>query len=237
MPTGVVKFMTDKARATERERILHLTAARDLKLYAASHDARLLITDPELDLDGYDFAMSSGFESVYVQSKATLKKGGARSWDVRAALLKPSFYNRDLIPALDGYTAWGMEVGGDGGVLLHVVDQEASDLQDLRIEYRYLDVFWLIGVAIGATMRPAQSRNRALALLRQIRDAETDDKIRLNFGDFAQLPSVEALAALRLHIGVNSNWAGIGRWKKELTDPSPLSEHLRLVWPGIEAVR
>jgi hypothetical protein len=129
-----------------------------------------------------------------------------------------------------------MEVGGDGGVLLHVDDQHAADLKNLRIEYRYLDVFWLIGVAVGATMRPARSRSRALALLRQIRDAETDDKIRLNFGDFAQLPSVEALAALRLHIGVNSNWASIGRWKEELTDPSPLSEHLRDIWPGIQAV-
>lgn len=237
MPSDVAKFLTDKTRATERERILHLTAARDLKLYAASHGARLLITDPELDLDGYDFAMSSEFESIYVQSKATLNKGGARSWYVRAALLKPSFYNRDLIPALDGYTAWGMEVGGDGGVLLHVVDQEASDLRDLQVEYRYLDVFWLIGIAVGGTTRPARSRNRALSLLRQIRDAETDDKIKLNFGDFARLPSVEALAALRLHIGVKSNWASIGRWKKELTDPSPLPEHLRLVWPGIQAVQ
>lgn len=236
MPSDVAKFMTDKTRATERERILHLTAARDLKLYAASHGLRLLITDPELDLDGYDFAMSSEFESVYVQSKATLKKGGARSWDVRAALLKPSFYNRELIPALDGYTAWGMESGGDGGVLLHVVDQEASNLKDLRIEYRYLDVFWLIAVAIGATKRSARSRSRALALLRQIRDAETNDKIQLNFGDFARLPSVESLAALRLHIGVNSNWASIGRFKKELTDPSPLPESVRLLWPGIQAV-
>ena len=236
MPTDVAKFMSDKTRATERERILHLTAARDLKLYAASHGERLLITDPELDLDGYDFAMSSEFESVYVQSKVTLKIGGARSWDVRAALLKPSFYNRDLIPALDGYTAWGMETGGDGGVLLHVVDQEASNLNDLRIEYRYLDVFWLIAVAIGATMRPARSRRRALDLLREIRDAATNDKIRLNFGDFAQLPSVESLAALRLHIGVYSNWASIGKLKKELSDPSPLCEDQRIFWPGIQGV-
>lgn len=236
MPSNIVEFLTDKTRATERERILHLTATRDLKLHAAAHGMRLLISEPELDLDGYDFAMWSEFEAIYVQSKATLKYGGARSWNVRAALLKPSFYNRDLIPMLDGINTWGMETGGDGGVLLHVVDQETSTLQNLVIEYRYLDIFWLIGVAAGAISKTERARRRALTLLRQIRDAETNDKIKLNVGDFARLPCVEAIAALRLHIGANSNWASVGKLVSELNAPPSLPQEYRCIWPGIRGV-
>lgn len=236
MSSNVAAFLTDKTRATERERILHLTAARDLKLYAAAHKERLLISEPELDLDGYDFAMWSEFETIYIQSKATLKSGGARSWHVRAALLKPSFYNRDLIPPLDGVKTWGMEVGGDGGVLLHVVDQETSTLQNLVIEYRYLDVFWLIGVAAGAIRKTERARGRALSLLREIRDAGTDEKIKLNMGDFARLPCVEAIVALRLHIGVHSNWASVGRLVAELSALPSLPEAYQKIWPGIQGV-
>lgn len=231
----MTEFWGDKARATERERILHLSAARDLKLHAATHGARLLISEPELDLDGYDFAMWSEFEAVYIQSKSTLKHGGARSWYVRAALLKPSFYNRDLIPALDGVNTWGMEVGGDGGVLLHVIDQKASTMQNLVVEYRYLDIFWLIGVTAGAIKKSEKARLRALNLIREIRDAGSNDRIKLNLGDFARLPCVEAIAALRLHIGASSNWATVGQLVSELSAPPSLA-HFEPIWTGIEGV-
>lgn len=192
---------------TERERLLHLTAAQTLRLHAARHGRRLMITQPDLDLEGFDFVLSSDYEPVHIQSKGTLKRGGRRKWKIRAALLKPSFHDRDLVPQMDGWKVGGFDVGSTGGVLVHVIDEVAAAAGRFEVAYRYLDVFWLIGVVSGRAGRSQAHRERALGLLRQIRAAGDDGLIELRFDDFARLASVAALADLRLHVAGFSNWA------------------------------
>lgn len=218
---------------TERERLLHLTAAQQLRLHAARFDTRLMITEPEIDNEGFDFTISSEFESLFIQSKGTLSKGGARSWWVRAALIKPSFYNRDLMPNLDNAIVGGYSTGATGGVLLHVIDEEAADADRWEVSYRYLDIFWLIAVSSGVACRSEKERKRALELLRAIRSADDEQRIELKFADFAKLKSVAALAALRLHIGAMSNWASTCHLGEDLALPPSQLEGIELLWHGV----
>jgi len=218
---------------TERERLLHLTAAQQLRLHAARYDARLMITEPEIDNEGFDFTVSSEFESLYLQSKGTLSKGGARSWKIRAALIKPSFYNRDLMPDLDNAKVGGYATGATGGVLLHVIDEDAADANRWEVRYRYLDIFWLIAVSSGVACRSEKERERALELLRAIRSADDKQHIELRFTDFAKLKSVAALAVLRLHIGAMSNWASTCHLGGDLASPPRDIEGIDLLWHGV----
>ncbi|WP_156398815.1 hypothetical protein [Methylobacterium sp. Leaf469] len=217
---------------TERERLLHLSAAQELKLHAAKHDARLMITEPEIDIEGFDFTISSEFESLYVQSKGTLKKGGKKSWNIRAALLKPSFYNRDLMPDLDGLKVGGYAIGATGGVLLHIIDEAAAEAGCLQISYRYLDIYWLVGVASGVAGLPLIARQRALELLRIIREADDEESVKLNITDFAKLRSLSALANFRLHIGGLSNWASGCHTHCDLAELRDPDDHF-LFWQGV----
>lgn len=229
------KFISESHRMTERERLLHLTAAQELKLHAAKHDARLMITEPEIDIEGFDFTISSEFESVYLQSKGTLKKGGAKSWCIRAALLKPSFYNRDLMPDLDGYKVGGYAIGATGGVLLHIIDEDAADADRLEISYRYLDIYWLIGVASGVAGRSEIDRKRAIELLRIIREADDEKRIELKLADFAKLKSLSAIPVLRLHIGGMSNWASSCHAGRDLAELGNPGDHA-LAWAGVRGL-
>lgn len=228
------EFIVAPRRMTERERLLHLTAAQELKLHAAKHDARLMITEPEIDIEGFDFTISSEFESVYLQSKGTLKRGGARKWPIRAALLKPSFYNRCLMPNLDGCKVGGYATGATGGVLLHIIDEDAADAGRLEISYRYLDIYWLIGVASGVA-GPTFDRGRSIDLLRKIRAADDEQRIELKLADFAKLNSLSAISILRLHIGGESNWASSCHAHCDLADLSDPGHHA-LAWNGVRAL-
>lgn len=225
--------MTDPAHSIERERLLYITAVQELKLYAAIHGSRIMVTEPELDIEGFDFVVASNFEQIHIQSKATLHPGGAKVWKIRASLVKESFYDRDLMPDMDGQAVGGYSTGATGGVLIHVIDGEAADVDQLKVSYRYLDVFWLIGVAAGMAGHTMRKRKRALDLLRQIRDADEDQKILFRINDFAKLNSVTDVAFLRLHIGGMSNWASRC---KSTTDLSLLKasvdQPLSLLWPG-----
>jgi hypothetical protein len=230
-------FIASPSQSIERERLLHLTIAREFKLHAAIHGARLMITEPELDIEGFDFSISSEFESVYIQSKGTMTRSGRESWQIRAALLKPSFYNRDLMPDLDGCKVGGYATGATGGVLLHIIDEDAAARDRLEITYRYLDIYWLVAVASGIAGRPPPARERALALLRDMRDADDAGHISLRRGDFAKLNSVTAIATLRLHIGGMSNWASTCHTDADLAALHDLDGDSRLLlWPGVKAL-
>lgn len=233
MSTQFLKFLTTPACSIERERLLHLTATHQLKLYAAIHGQRLMITEPELDLEGFDFTISSEFESVHLQSKGTLKQGGSKRWKIRAALLKPSFYNRDLMPNMDGQLLGGFSTGATGGVLLHVIDNDAVKAGRLEITYRYLDVYWLIGVASGAAGLPQKQKTRALQILREMRGSDDEQKITLRISDFASLNSVADIAFLRLNVGGMSNWASSCHSGIDLADIKALdNQDVTFTWPG-----
>jgi hypothetical protein len=231
MSNQLRKFLTESKYSLERERLLHLTAIQELKLYAAMNRQKLMVTEPEIDIEGFDFVLSSEFESVHLQSKGTLYKSGRKSWKIRAALIKPSFYNRDLVPDMDGLKVGGFATGATGGVVLHVIDDVAADAGRLAVSYYYLDVYWLIGIASGAGNRPKRRRERALAILRQMRKADDDERLDLRISDFAKLSSVNDIAALRLHIGGISNWMSRCHYNVDLgllADPNPSLPH----WPG-----
>ena len=237
MRSHLHSFLSSSTHSTERERLLHLTALRDLKLYAAVHGERVMITEPELDIEGFDFVISNAFEMIHLQSKATLICGGKRRWKVRAALIKASMYNRDLMPNLDGLPVSGFSTGATGGVLLHVIDADGSSNESLKISYRYLDIYWLIGVASGVAGQSRQKRERALTFLREIRDANDSAHIELRFGDFACLRSITDIALLRLHIGGMSNWASACHQRADLTNLNEPNLELSTLWPGRDLCR
>ena len=222
-------------KTVERERLLHLTAVHELKLHGARHDARIMVTEPELDIEGFDFTISSDFESIYIQSKGTLNRGGARSWNIRAAILNPSFYNRDLMPILDGTPLCNYAIGATGGVLIHVIDLDAANEERFVVNYCYLDVFWLIGVASGVAGRDGRARARALDLLRQIRNANEIQLIRLRFSDFAKLISVTSVAKFRLHVGNPSNWASACHTHNDLAMAAAPNDAAMHLWAAVRA--
>lgn len=228
-------FISAPRHTVERERLLHLKAALELRLHAAKFGSRILVSEPEIDVEGFDFTLSSEFESLCIQSKGTLKSSGARSWQIRAALIKPSFYNRDLMPDLDGYKVGGYSLGGTGGILLHIIDDDAATSDVFDVSYRYLDIYWLIGVASGVAGKSLKMRKRALQLLRDIRAADDDQVIQLRLSDFAKLKSLPVLAMLRLHVGFRSNWASschAGGDLAELGEPGDFA----LAWEAIRGL-
>ena len=228
-------FISAPQHTVERERLLHLTVAQQLKLYAAKSGVRLMITEPELDIEGFDFVISSEFESIYIQSKGRLKQGGAKQWKIRAALLKPSLYNSDLVPELDGYKIGGYATGASGGVLIHEIDEGGADAGEFNVSYYYLDIFWLIGVASGVAGRPQLQRKRAVELLRKIRAADDVQRVTIHLKDFARLKSIASLAYLRLHVSGPSNWASSCYARGDLAELGCAGD-FAIFWQGVRDV-
>lgn len=232
-----MKFVSGPKHSIERERLLYLTAVQELKLFAAIHGEQLMVTEPELDIEGFDFTITTQFESVYLQSKGTLNPGGQRQWQIRAALIKPSFYNRDVMPYLDGSPVGGYTIGATGGVVIHMIEKEAAARDLLEVSYYYLDIFWLIAVASGAAGLGRKKKNRALDLLRKIRSADDNERVTLRLTDFAKLKSFASIAALRLHVGGPSNWISASNKRGELSDEAnQVSAVWTLMWPGVDAL-
>lgn len=195
-------FMKDAASTKARERLLHTKAVFDMRLHAAIEGHQIQFTEPEIDNEGFDFTVVADYTSLYIQNKAAIRPGGARSWNVWARLLKVSSEDRNTVPLLDGDPVGRYEVGATGGVLIHLVDWHKADQEGvLAVKYRYFDIYYAIAVARGMMAAKNFPPEEALRLIREIRDASPDDRLVLQNRHCLPIRSPAAVPALRLGMG------------------------------------
>lgn len=78
---SLADFCVEPANYVARERMLHMKAVLEMKIAAASCGIQLQMTEPEIDNQGFDFTIASGYDLLYVQNKSTLDNSGVSSWD------------------------------------------------------------------------------------------------------------------------------------------------------------
>lgn len=190
-----------------RERLLHMRVAFEMKLHAAISQQPLLVTEPEIDDSGYDFAVavSREFDQLFIQSKSALSETGAKSWNIRGALLQPSWHDLDIVPSVDGSPIGTF--GATGGVLLQIIDEAAAKNDELKITYFYFDVFFALGVAFDLWLSPNFSSEDAFDLLRRIQNVpDLDARLSIPKAAFLPIKSPAAIVALRLHLPTPCNY-------------------------------
>lgn len=206
MPLEV--FLRDPSAYVARERLLFAKVAFELKLIAARDNAQLQITEPEIDNIGHDFFASIDFNGIYLQNKSVLSDASTDRWEVHCKFLQTSFENRDIAPKIDTLPV-GLE-GGYGGVLLHEVDMSAAANDDLLVRYSYFDINLANLVRQSVISLPGFSPKEADDLLRELTYAGSGARVTLKRAWLLPITGIEAIAALRMHIGSFSNWMSLG---------------------------
>jgi hypothetical protein len=188
-----------------RERLMHVRAIAEMKLHGALHDAVILVSEPEIDMDGYDCSVTSEYDSILIQNKVALSRNGAREWSVRGSLLRPGFGDRDLLPLFRGLPLWA-SLGGAGCVLLHLVDEDAAGRDELKVTYHLCDIFYLAAVAFGVAASDRMTAHDAGHVLRAIQNSGDGDHVTLPRRAFLPLKSAASIVALRLGIPAQNNY-------------------------------
>jgi hypothetical protein len=214
---SLLEFCRTPRHLVARERLLHTRAVYEMKLGAAIEQEQILMTEPEIDNEGYDFTITSAYYHLHIQNKAALDRSGAKAWEIHAALLRPSFHDRDLVPLFDGLPLWA-PIGASGGVLLHVISTEAADRNALEVAYFYFDVFYALAVAEGIWNSSAFSAEQAHTLLGKIQEADTNGRIILPKHAFFPITSPAAILALRMGVGGPSNYISALQMGAKSTD-------------------
>lgn len=203
-PLNLATFLKRPADSVARERLLHLKAGYEMRLFAAQLGEQIQMTEPEIDNNGHDFTLIRGNYGFPVQNKAAVRPGGARQWRIRAGLLHAAFADLDLVPNLDGQAASGYSDGASGGVLLHLVDRAAAEAGELQVAYAYLDIFFIIATAAGICLNRRFSAAEALSLLRRLRDTRDTECVTLPERWFLGISSPAAVVDFRLGIRPNN---------------------------------
>lgn len=203
-PLNLATFLKRPADSVARERLLHLKAVYEMRLFAAQLGEQIQITEPEIDNNGHDFTLIRGNYGFPIQNKAAIRPGGARQWSIRAGLLQAAYADRDLVPNLDGQAASGYSDGASGGVLLHLVDRAAAEAGELKVGYAYLDIFLIIATAAGICLNRGFSAAEAKELLRRLRDARETESVTLPERWFLGISSPAAVVDFRLGVRPNN---------------------------------
>lgn len=229
-------FLKDPGSTLARERLLHSKAVFDMRLHAANEGYPIQFTEPEIDNEGFDFTVMLDYVSVYIQNKAAIRPGGARSWKIWAKLLKVSPEDRQTVPMLDGESIGRYEVGATGAVLVHLVDHRRADQYgELRISYRYFDIYYAIAVAHGMITAKGFPPHEALGLIRSIRDASPDERILLQARHCLPIRSAAAVPALRLGVGSYNYVSAMPRSLDSPADPASAAITAKLWRRYVEA--
>jgi hypothetical protein len=193
-------FLTRPADTIAREKMLHAKVSHDIRLYGAQYGVQIQMTEPDIDNRGYDFTLILNHYNFPIQNKAAIRPGGARKWKIRASLLKLCFADRDLAPYLDGLKVSGYSEGASGGILLHLIDRKESDKGTLAVSYKYLDIFYIIGIAARHFSASKFSPEDAIQLLRTLRDSEDDTTLNIPERYFFPISTSAAIIALRFSL-------------------------------------
>lgn len=212
---SLLDFLKAPRNSVAREKLLHMKAALEMRLHAAKFEAQIQMTEPEIDNNGYDFTVSHGHYHLYLQNKSVIKKSRWKKQVVHPIFLQPSFCDFNVAPGVDGVSAWSGE-GASGGVLLHVIDEEAAERDSLRVTYHYFDIFFAGAVAVGLFSHGHFSQTEAQNLLREIRDGCASDRLKIPFRAFLPVSSPAAVIALRFHLPNPSNYISLIRPAYEL---------------------
>jgi hypothetical protein len=203
-------FFKDPKNFVAREKLIHMRAAYEMKLYAAQSGVQLHMTEPEIDNLGYDFVAAKDHNLLYIQNKSKLSDAATVSWDIHVRHLSVPFQERDLAPEVNGVVVGGLE-GGMGGVLLHVIDADAAKNNQLMISYYYFDVFYASAVANGLWKAEGFSSLQAIDLLTKIGNGELHERISLPFYAMLPIKSPNAIIHFRFHLPEPSNYISVGR--------------------------
>jgi hypothetical protein len=200
-------FLSEARNSVARERLLHNKLIYEMKLYAASHNRQIQMTEPEIDNRGYDFTVTDDvcYEALHIQSKSALFPNGARKWSINAGLLQPSWHDRDIVPDLNGLPIPGLS-GATGGVLLQLINAESAKRDELVVDYKYLDIFCVFANFYGLRKWPNFSPDKAKALLASLQNSEPTDRISIPKAAFLPVSSPAALLAFRFHIPGPTNF-------------------------------
>jgi hypothetical protein len=203
---SLYEFCKDPGSLVARERLLFMRTLYEMKLHGACHQVQLLMTEPEIDKDGFDFSVALGYDHLFLQNKVTLSDAGVSSWSIHTDLLAAAWHDRDLAPLANGYKVM-FPTGASGGVLLHVIDAEAAKRNELVVADYYFDIFYAAGVAAGAHKAEGFSQDDAARLLSQIQHGTR--RIDVPKRAFLPIRSVAAVVALRMHIPAGSNYVSL----------------------------
>ncbi|MBA4766196.1 MAG: hypothetical protein K2Q29_06595 [Sphingomonadales bacterium] len=206
---SLLQFLNSPENSVARERMVHMKAALQMKLAAASGGYQLQMTEPEIDNAGFDFTAAHRYDLLHLQNKSTLDSVGVNSWDFHPLLFQVPFLERDISPKIDGVPIGGLD-GAMGGALLHVISSEAAREDRLEVTYFYSDIFFLSAVEQGIYDQKDFSVEEARDLLRKIRYGEWGKRIKLPKRAFLQIKSPAAIVAFRFHIPSPSNWVSLG---------------------------
>ena len=200
-------FLIEPKNFVARERLLHNKLVYEMKVYAASHNRQIQMTEPEIDNRGYDFTVTDDvcYEALHIQSKSALVPGGASSWSIYAGILQPSWHDRDIVPDLDGLPIPGL-AGATGGILLQLIDTKSAKENELVIDYRYLDIFCIYANFLGLRKWPYYSPEKARAMLKLLQNSNATDRICIPKSAFLPIKSPAAMLAFRFHIPFSTNF-------------------------------
>lgn len=199
-------FCKNPGSLVARERLLFMRTLYEMKLYGACHQVELLMTEPEIDKDGFDFSVAQGYEHLFLQNKVTLSDAKVSSWNIHTNLLAAAWHDRDIAPLANGFEVMHT-TAASGGVLLHVIDAEAAKRDELVVADYYFDIFLAAGVATGAHKMHGFSQGDAERLLSEIQQGAA--RISLPKRAFLPIRSVAAVVAMRMHIPAGSNYVSL----------------------------
>lgn len=199
-------FCRNPGSLVARERLLFMRTLYEMKLHGACHGVQLLMTEPEIDRDGFDFSVAWGYHHLFLQNKTTLSDTSVSSWSIHTELLAAAWHDRDLAPVANGLPVM-LPDAASGGVLLHVIDAEAAKRNELKVADFYFDIFFAAGVATGAHEVAGFSPKRAGDLLSKIQEGAP--RIELPKCAFFPVRSPAAAVALRFHIPAGSNYVSL----------------------------
>lgn len=206
--TDLLSFFRDKSHFKDRERILFLLAVHEIKLESAKHGVSALYTEPEIDKDGYDFTVTCEYETLFIQSKAALSSSGAKQWTVHAGILQPSLI--DTREYEIGNEFYGCD-GATGCLLLHSIDQKELKKNNLKVSYRYLDIFYLLAIANEYIQDRSFSKDDAKNLIKRIITSDKKDRIPIPIRALFPITNVSSLVDLRYHISQANNYISLLR--------------------------
>lgn len=206
---SLADFLNEPQHLVARERMLHMKAALDMKVAAATCGYQIHMTEPEIDNNGFDFTIAHRYDHLHVQNKATLSGAGVYSWDFHPLLFQVPILERDISPIVDGYPVGGVE-GAMGGALLHVVSNEAAKNGRLDVSYYYFDIFYAAAVEQGIWPNKRFGREEAKNILRKIRDGNLGERVSLPLRAFLPISSPAAILAFRFHMPQPSNYISLG---------------------------
>lgn len=220
---SLANFIRSSKHLVAREKMLHMKAALEMKIAAASYGVQLQMTEPEIDNQGYDFTIALQYDILYIQNKSTISNANVNSWDFHPLHFQVPILERDLAPQVDGMSIGGI-VGAMGGALVHRISHQAAVKGKLEVEYFYFDIFYASAVASGLWEPRSFSSHEAKSMMILIRDGEEGGRITIPLRAMLPIKSPSAILALRFGLPHPTNYVSIGRLPFEGGAPETFKE-------------